>query len=509
MSELTETKAQKLARLELLEQKLALKEGLPHLYGFPWYPWAKEFFESVNATNFLVAANQISKSSTQIRKVIHWATETSLWPRLWPKRRPSMFWYFYPTKDTLSIEFDEKWEREFLPKGKYKDDPKYGWKLERRDGVPWAIHFNSGLSVYFKTYEQKAKNLQSATVDAIFADEEMPEHLWDEVNLRRQATDGYFHMVFTATLGQEIWRATMEERNTEAEKFKDAFKLQVSMFDCLTYTDGTPGAWTPERIQRVINSCKTDAEVQRRVYGRFVVDSGLKYPSFTRKGNMKPPAGAVPRDWKIYSGTDPGGGGEGHPGAVCFVAIRPDYKYGRVFRGWRGEGELTTAGDVLMKYRALRGNLTVTGPYYDWQAKDFATIAGREGEAFFPAEKSHEIGEQILNVLFKNRMLDIDDVPELEPLAHEFTTLKNSTPKNRAKDDFIDALRYAVTLIPWDWTAIPDFALAAEELAAKNKVDEKIPTIDDERRAFVLGEREAPEYGPDEEMAEWGSLYDV
>ena len=503
-----ETISEKLARLELMEQKLALKEGLPHLYGFPWYPWAREFFESTNPTNFLVAANQISKSSTQIRKVIHWATDKSLWPILWPRRKPSMFWYFYPTKDVCAIEFDEKWEREFLPKGKYKDDPVYGWTVERKESAPWAIHFKSGISVYFKTYAQKPKDLQSATVDAVFADEEMPENLWDEVNLRRQATDGYFHMVFTATLGQEIWRATMEERGNSLEKFPDAFKLQVSMYDCLAYADGTPGPWSKERIQRVINSCKTDAEVQRRVYGKFVIDSGLKYPSFSRKRNMKAPTGEVGKDWKIYAGVDPGGGGEGHPAAVAFVAVRPDYQYGRVFRGWRGQAEVTTAADVLMKYRELRGSLPVTGAYYDWQAKDFITIATREGEAFFPAEKSHAIGEQIINVLFKNGMLDIDDVIDLEPLALELSTLKSSTPKMKAKDDFIDALRYAITLVPWDWSAIPDFAL--DEGQEKKKVDEKPMTIDDERRAFTLGLQEKEHlYGPEDEIEEWSELYDV
>lgn len=511
MSETSETEElkQKLALLELKQQKLELKEGLPHLYGFPWYPWAKTFFESRNPTNFLVAANQISKSSTQIRKVIHWATETSLWPALWPRRKPSMFWYFYPTKDVAAIEFDEKWEREFLPAGKYKTDPKYGWTLEKKEGAPWALHFNSGVSVYFKTYAQKAKDLQSATVDAVFADEEMPEDLWDEVNLRRQATDGYFHMVFTATLGQEIWRRTMEERGNVNEKFADAFKLQVSMFDCLEYEDGTPGAWTPSRIQRVINSCKTDAEVQRRVYGKFVVDSGLKYPTFSRKRNMKTPETLkVGHDWAVYAGVDPGGGGEGHPGAIAFVCVRPDFKYGRVFRGWRGEGELTTAGDVLNNYRSLKRGLTMTGAYYDWQSKDFSTISVRESEPFFPAEKSHEIGEQVLGVLFKNGMLDIDDVPELEPLALELTTLKKATPKMKAKDDFCDALRYAVTRIPWDWSAIPDFVLLAEELKEK-RVDVAVPTVDDLRREFVLGKRSEEMEGPEGEFAEWGELYDV
>lgn len=225
----TEDVATKLQRLELLEQKIKLREGLPHLYGLKHYKWSREFFNSINKNCFLTAANQIGKSSVQIRKCIDWATDKKKWATLWPHRNPSQFWYFYPTKDVCGIEFYEKWEREFLPKHEFRTSPEYGWKLEVKDAVPAAIHFNSGVSIYFKSYAQKLKDLQSGTVDAIFLDEELPEEYWDELNFRRTATDGYVSMVFTATLGQEMWRRTMEERGREQELFPDAHKQTVSV----------------------------------------------------------------------------------------------------------------------------------------------------------------------------------------------------------------------------------------------------------------------------------------
>jgi hypothetical protein len=166
----------KLEKIKTLEQKLELQEGLPHLYGFPWYPWAREFFESQHKYNFLCAANQISKSSTQIRKAIHWATEQSLWPKLW-KSKPLQFWYLYPTAEVATVEFEKKWVPEFLPRGKYKDDPIYGWKADYIKDSIQAIHFNSGVSIYFKSYAQKTANLQTGTVWVIWADEEMPQVL--------------------------------------------------------------------------------------------------------------------------------------------------------------------------------------------------------------------------------------------------------------------------------------------------------------------------------------------
>ena len=77
----------------LLEEKVRRQEDLPFLYGWKWYLWGRKFFESKNRINLLCAANQISKSSTQIRKIIHWATCKELWPELW-SRPPKQFWNF-------------------------------------------------------------------------------------------------------------------------------------------------------------------------------------------------------------------------------------------------------------------------------------------------------------------------------------------------------------------------------------------------------------------------------
>jgi phage terminase large subunit-like protein len=494
----------KLKKLELLEARKKLRDGLPHLYGFPWYPWARKFHDSTNKDNFLVAANQISKSSTLIRKNIHWATEKSLWTTLWPRRRPLQFWYLYPTRDVTEVELEEKWKPEFLPKGEYKDSPIYGWKDEWKHGQPFAIHFNSGVSLYFKTYSQSVTDLQTGTCDMISFDEELPADLYDELNLRRAATDGYLNGVFTATLAQEFWRLAMEEHGAE-EKFKDALKMQVSMYDCLFYEDGTPSHWTPEKIQRIINSCRSEAEVQRRVFGRFVADTGLRYASFSRTVNVKKPV-PFPPDWRVYSGVDIGGGGSGHPSAICFVAVSPDYKQGRVFAGWRGGGEVTTSSDVLDRYLLMRAQvkIPIMAQYYDWHAKDFSTIATRLNEPFLPAEKSHEIGESMLNVLFKNEMLSIDAIPELDALCTELTTNRQNVLKNKAKDDFIDALRYSITKIPWNWEAIKSEQIQREVPHTAKELSE----IELRRKGFS-GEPKEGYDNIEEEFAAWNELYEV
>lgn len=742
-------------RALVLKKKKQMKYELPHLYGWKWYRWARAFFESRNPMSLLVAANQISKSTTQIRKCIHWATHTPMWPELWPNHPiPQQFWYLYPTSDIATTEFHTKWAPEIMPKRgafikeRYKeqcDDPLYGWKANYDKKKIHSIDFQSGLTLYFKTYAQNVHALQAGTVHALFCftaghlvctskglkpienmqlgdmvattdgfrcvtakmsrmadvvtrlpgvkatpnhlfytdegwvpynelheehtikrmrlwtlleklyflrgsftqdtriqriaekgitfvgariaglasfmwrcgnlitkeeflrdslytirtltrwtielriwkfshapsiqefinstsgrdgrtqdstlvinvvetsflelrrekslsfalknavkmltvtildvllvlqnlvlvktqrpelvpqpaprntkkervydisvegskefvtngyhvhncDEELPEELFDELNFRKRAVDGYFHMVFTATRNQLLWLLTMEGEG-EMEKFPNAFKLNVSMYDCQVYEDGSPGHFPLSKIKEAEGDCKSDTEIQRRVMGRFVTEVGRKYPTFDPKRHfVKPFKTPVAEGWRFYGGADPGSGGAGgHPTGLGIIAVSPDYRRGYVIRGWRGDNVETTAGDALDKYIELKGDLPITLQVYDWAAKDFYTIGLRIGETFIKAEKSHELGEQVVNTLFKNNMLFIFDTPELRKLGIELMTLNRDTPKKNAKDDFIDgAVRYPATSIPWDFTAIRKEPSEAELLEKKKKAE--------------------------------------
>lgn len=498
-------------RLRLREREVELKEGLPFLHGWKWYPWARDFFESVNKLNFLCAANQISKSSTQIRKCIDWATNQEKWPRLW-RHRPVQFWYLYPAKDVADIEFKTKWQQ-FLPQGRFKEDPVYGWKEIIKNKCIWGIQFNSGVLLVFKTYEQDVSNLQTGTCDAIFCDEELPMDLYSELMQRISASDGYFHMVFTATLGQQFWKDVIETKG-DGEKLPEAFKQQVSMYDCQLYEDGSHSHWSDEKIKQAIGRCKSHAEVLRRIFGKFVKDTGLKYPGFDMTKNMMP-ARPIPKDWHVYAAVDLGGGGEGgakgHLSAITFVACSPDYTRGEIFEGWRGDGIDTTPADVLAKFQELRGARVMTGQFYDWASKDFFTIATRANEPFSPAEKSHAIGEPMLNTLFKTGMLMIHDTPELYKLAQELASLDINTAKNKAKDDFIDSARYAVAKIPWDWSVAPGLAQIAvpkKELSEAETLAEALAAqIKARRGEFDDGDGYAAEEARlENEFAEWNEL---
>jgi hypothetical protein len=204
----------------------------------------------------------------------------------------------------------------------------------------------------------------------------------------------------------------------------------------------------------------------------------------------------VPPDWLIYVGCDIGSGGNdgGHPSAISYVAVNPNMREGRVFRFWRGDGIVTTAGDVVNKNIEIKKEMNIKPmrQFYDWASKDFFNIASRTGESFEKAEKDHEIGFGVLNTLFKNDMLYIYEDEESLKLASELVTLKHNTPKNKAVDDGIDSLRYAVSKIPWDWSVI------SEKYKDVKLVEE---LTEDERKLKARRDRfNEPEYDAEAEM---------
>lgn len=516
----------KLEKVRLLEEKLRLKTGLPHLYGLKDYPWQKDY----KAAKFikkrlLCAANQIGKSTAQIIDRIDIATRPELWPKLWPSQfevnahTKPYSWYLYPNQDTVTDEIENKWIPYYLPTGEFKDHPIYGWKIVRKNKAIKHIEFNSGYRIYFKTYNQDVHDLQSGTVFAIDCDEELPEHLLSELQARLFATDGYFSMAFTATLGQDFWKRVIEGvRAGEEQPWADAWKIQISMFDCLKYADGTLSTWTVPRINQVIANCKSKAEVKRRVFGKFIRDEGLKYEAFDRDKNYKPFPKTkdgkyfkgVPKGWTVYSGVDIGSGGkDGHPSAYSFIMVSPDMTKLRWFRGRRLDGIKTTAGKTYQYYKKSRRKLNVVKQAYDHACADFGTIAGT-GDTWEKAKKDHTLGEFALNTAFQMGMLIIyydpeDPDDEAIKLVDELESLGNNTDKKHAKDDFIDSARYTVTQIPIDWDEIfngeppaPSPESAEPGTKERERPNDYFRDREEERR-----EQESVQ----EEIDEWAAMY--
>lgn len=440
-------------------------ESLPH-QNKKLYAWQREFLECDNKQQFITAANQVGKSTINILKAIRWATEKTLWPKLW-RSEPRQFWYLYPDFKTIHRQVENHWIPECLPRGTFKNHNRYGWELISENGKPIAIRFKSGVTIWFIAYSQRKMAIQSSTVHAVFTDEELPEDRLAELQARLNFSDGYFTQVFTATLNQDFWYRVMECEG-EREIFPKAYKRTVSLYDCLFYEDNTPSEyWTEDKINEIKARCGSENEILRRVYGRFVNEEGVKYSAFDANIHFIPPT-QIPANYSIYVGIDPGSGGaKNHPASIAFIAVNPTHTQGFIYKGWRGDNVETTASDIMDQFRLLRGKDKITIQVYDWSAKDFGIIASRIGEPFGRADKSRTLGEETLNTLFKNNALFIFDIPELQSLGSEFASLRHQTQKPNAKDDFIDSVRYAAVQVPWDW----------ETLISKNIVEKPKPLI--------------------------------
>lgn len=515
-----EIKRLKLEKLKRLEAQQKLQAMLPHLYMHKRYPWQREFEDEVHMRyQVITAANQIGKSSSAIQKLIRLATEPHRWKEIWPNlvdpdNAVLQFWYLYPSYDVATAEFENKW-RPLLPRVP-EDDPDYGWKPEYARKHIKALYFPR-VNLYFKSYSQDVEDLQSGSVHVLGADEELPVHLLPELQMRTNATDGIMMFVFTATKGQTFWRQVVEDRTV----WKDVARIwQVPLHACMKYADGTPSQWTAQRIASAIAKCKDQNEVDRRIFGKFVVDEGRRFPTFSRERHMAPYK-KIPVDWPVFVGIDHGAGGGklNHPAAITFLACEPSYKMAYVIRHWRGDTEVTTSRDTVDWY--VRMAQTVKNPiiaiYYDYHAKDVGLFAQKAGLPFQNAEKHHDIGEGCLNALFQNDAVQIftqSDVSDEEnipgyflegyKLAEEFDSLQNNIDKRQAKDDSIDSMRYSAAKIPFDFENL----MSMDRLKQILSKPHRMKTVDEQRRDAMIEGEEPDGSSVDEELEFWGSQYD-
>jgi hypothetical protein len=442
--------------------------------------------------SFIATKNHIvtHNSTCSIIRCITHATEKDNWAKWWPdvyNSRPDavpLIWYCYPSYDTATDEFKTKWWQEYLPRDEnWKpsprninefqcDHPIYGWKaLWSPNKKIDAIVFNSGAMVLFQAYTQETKNQQGNTVFEIFVDEELPVEKYGEFVSRLNATNGYFNCAFTATLGQEFWRNVMEPTNEEIEADKvglpNAFKQQISLYDCLVYDDGDKNTpWSLKRIKEVEEKYANDpAELAKRVWGKFVKSEGRAIHEFNRNFHYIDPI-QLPPDVIWAVGVDDGTGlpenpeanWKCHPCGIVVIAIQKDFRRAWVVNSFRGDDVRTGHNDIYDRTVQMRPTERWTFARYDPSSPNLGIVAQSNGEFWEYPDKSHTTTEATLNNLFKNGMLFVFNQPGsdnyklvLELENFDGIKEKGSRKANRKRDDLIDALRYATSKLPWNY----------------------------------------------------------
>lgn len=467
-------KLEYLQRLEKEHKLKQLKDQLPHLYT-PLYNWQREFINSRNRMNLLTAGNQCGKSVSMIVRAITHATEPSLWPELWPEmiaqgQKPNMFFYLYEDKNMIMREFDSKWIGTWLPRGDARNEGRYRWTYEKKDkSISWLFFPETGVKIYFFSYGQGVDSLQASTVYELFVDEELPFEQYDELSARLTIPRGYFNAGFTAVKGQDEWRKAMEPMESEEEMFPDAFKRQISAYECRVKEDGSPGLWDDELIKLRTAQCSTHAMVLQKIYGKFIRSDGLMVSQFDTKKHFvkgQPLIG----DWTYWAAVDPGSGGDkAHPAGVIVVAVNEDCTSARVVKAWRGDKQDTSNTMILQKYLDLTANMEIAGLVYDKACRDIFILGQQMGLPMIPANKARDEGFGVLNSLFKHDMLKIffsSSIDETHKLKSELLSYSGSQSKTKTStpDNLIDPLRYLCMQIPWNFDKVIHYNIQKEPI---------------------------------------------
>jgi hypothetical protein len=387
-----------------------------------------------------------------IRKDIDWATSPDRWAELWPSlpsgQLPSPFWYLYPSLGVAQDEFTYKWST-FLPKGEMKNHPQYGWKEIKERGIFRGISFNSGIDLLFKAYEQKAQNQQATSVYKISCDEELPVKFYDELMQRISGTEGYFDMACTGTLGQKFWWEAIECVGKQNERFPDALKLQVSKWDCLTYMDGSPSPWTPERIRKEEERCSSETQRLIRIEGKFIRDVDSLLPSFSVGNLIKQHTAQAGQQYyaAVYVGPYTGNG------AMAMVALDADMMHASVLDA-HGFDKDESDIEMYQKFLRMVGKHKLSGAFCNVLGGRSFIEVSRGREPYLEPSKPIKINHaKLLNSLFKYRMLTLTEEASSDEMVYH---LQNAS---RKEEDYrgcemAGALILACANINWNFNKV-------------------------------------------------------
>ena len=155
-------------------------------------------------------------------------------------------------------------------------------------------NFNMLSKIWFKSCEEGREKFQGSSLDFVWFDEEPPEEIYRECQMRVLDKKGEIFGTMTPLKGLTfIYDEIYLNKNQDSE----VFYLFISWND-------NPFL-SKDEIERLTNSMSAD-EIESRKFGRFSgIDAGLVYTEFDINVNVIEPF-AIPNDWQDTLSIDPG-----------------------------------------------------------------------------------------------------------------------------------------------------------------------------------------------------------
>jgi phage terminase large subunit-like protein len=192
-----------------------------------------------------------------------------------------------PTRNILAISWDTK----------NPERPLY-LRVRRTDGTP--------AEIWIKSYEQGAREFQSAEVDCLVLDEECPDSIYEEAQPRVMARGGRIQISATPVVGVR-W---LEDLRTAAESGTS------DIYHCRLDTRDNPAMRMDEWLRLETKWAARPELIELRLSGIPIAAQGAVYSDLQFSAAHVCEPFTIPHDWTRYLAIDPG---YNHCGALWFA----------------------------------------------------------------------------------------------------------------------------------------------------------------------------------------------
>ena len=211
-----------LALLEGLGVAVAESEREPTAYA-RWSAWQRRFLADTSRQRVVRAANQVGKTWAIVHDIVDLVRGTSRFRRR-PWAGPINVILISKSLEQPSADggiLEKLWEA--LPKDEIDPCVRFvrgkGLRGLKYPAIPFVRGPGAGSVIRIRTYEQDPQSLAGATVHAVYADEPVPQGIYDELWPRVLRQRGFFTITFTPTLDMpdQRWLRTLVDDGVFSE----------------------------------------------------------------------------------------------------------------------------------------------------------------------------------------------------------------------------------------------------------------------------------------------------